>query len=311
MKKQVLIIALILIGIFTYYYLTADVSSATKISTQDNKHELIVADADRNNDIKMSAVQMPEASNTVHADAIQLAFQFRQTRNLRAFITVAKAKASEGGLFLVRSALVECLRSPLNKEMQTSPTLKYSPTESHALASEKQKALLFLQERCSGFSKGEVMAELEAMKNDPNAAQDPLLMLGQKINSAKNEEQNKVIAAVVFQSGNPLLIERWGMSSALSMSMNGGRVPNDKDNNIYGLAWRLVGCDLGLRCDEQDIELQSSCYYFDICEKNKMDVIKKMTSVDSENHIEFNEVLQMKERILSALKEKRTDAFFR
>jgi hypothetical protein len=100
------------------------------------------------------------------------------------------------------------------------------------------------------------------------------------------------------------------MSSALSMSMNGGRVPNGKDNNIYGLAWRLVGCDLGLRCDEQDIELQSSCYYFDICEKNKMDMIKKMTSVDSENHFEFNEVLQMKERILNAVKEKRTDAFF-
>jgi hypothetical protein len=57
MKKQVLIIALILIGIFTYYYLIADVSSATKISTQDNKRESIVADADRNIDIKMSAVQ--------------------------------------------------------------------------------------------------------------------------------------------------------------------------------------------------------------------------------------------------------------
>jgi hypothetical protein len=154
------------------------------------------------------------------------------------------------------------------------------------------------------------MAELDAIKNDPNAAHDPLLMLGQKINSAKNEEQQKVIAAAVFQSGNPLLIERWGMSSALSMSMNGGRVPTGKDNNIYGLAWRLVGCDLGLRCDEQDIELQSSCYYFDICEKNKMDMIKKMTSVDSENHFEFNEVLQMKERILNAVKEKRTDAFF-
>jgi hypothetical protein len=41
-----------------------------------------------------------------------------------------------------------------------------------------------------------------------------------------------------------------------------------------------------------------------------MDMIKKMTSVDSENHFEFNEVLQMKERILNAVKEKRTDAFF-
>ena len=311
MKKQVLVIALIFLGIGTYYYLIADVSSATKISTQDNKRESIVADTDRNIDIKMSAAPMTETSNAVHADAIQLAFQFRQTRNLRAFIAVAKTKASEGGLFLARSALVECLKNPLNKEMQTSPTLKYSPTESHALASEKQKALLFLQERCSGFSKGEVMAELDAIKNDPNAAHDPLLMLGQKINSAKNEEQQKVIAAAVFQSGNPLLIERWGMSSALSMSMNCGRVPTGKDNNIYGLAWRLVGCDLGLRCDEQDIELQSSCYYFDICEKNKMDMIKKMTSVDSENHFEFNEVLQMKERILNAVKEKRTDAFFR
>lgn len=304
-------LVLISIVIVAYCYLPADVNLVPNISKQDDKRILNVADAGGVADVKMNPKLMPEASKTSDADAIQLAFQFRQTRNLRAFIAVAKTKASEGGLFLARSALVECLKNPLNKEMQTSPTLKYSPTESHALASEKQKALLFLQERCSGFSKSEVMAELEAMKNDPNAAHDPLLLLGQKINSAKNEEQQKVIAAAVFQSGNPLLIERWGMSSALSMSMNGGRVPTGKDNNIYGLAWRLVGCDLGLRCDEQDIELQSSCYYFDICEKNKMDMIKKMTSVDSENHFEFNEVLQMKERILNAVKEKRTDAFFR
>jgi hypothetical protein len=43
MKKQVLVIALIFLGIGTYYYLIADVSSATKISTQDNKRESIVA----------------------------------------------------------------------------------------------------------------------------------------------------------------------------------------------------------------------------------------------------------------------------
>jgi hypothetical protein len=59
----------------------------------------------------MSAAPMTETSNAVHADAIQLAFQFRQTRNLRAFIAVAKTKASEGGLFLARSALVECLKN--------------------------------------------------------------------------------------------------------------------------------------------------------------------------------------------------------
>jgi hypothetical protein len=60
-----------------------------------------------------------------------------------------------------------------------------------------------LQERCSGFSKGEVMAELDAIKNDPNAAHDPLLMLGQKINSAKNEEQKKSLPLPFFNPEIP------------------------------------------------------------------------------------------------------------
>lgn len=65
-----------------------------------------------------------------------------------------------------------------------------------------------------------------------------------------------------------------------------------------------------MTCNEQDVEVQSSCYYFDVCEKNKVDMLRKLVSMDKENAVDFNQVIAMKDRIVRAVKDQRTDVFF-
>ncbi|MFZ6687201.1 hypothetical protein ACO0K0_05600 [Undibacterium sp. SXout11W] len=310
MKKIILIVGFFLVGALVYRYMIPNDLPVTTMIKQDASGNSSVDNANKWFSVKTNEPSVKAGQSSEKSDAVKIALQFGQTRNLRAFVAVAKTKASDGGLFLSKNALVECLKLPLNKEIETSPALKYDPSESNLLAADRQKALLFIQERCYGFSPDEAKAELDKIKNDPGVALDPLQQLNKKLSSAKDDEQRKLISAEVFNSQNPVLIETWGMTSTLSNSLNDGKEPTEKDRNIYGLAWRLAGCDLGLSCDEQDIEVQSSCYYFDICEKNKIDMLKKMASIDKGNDINFNDVVVMKDKIVNAVKAKRSDVFF-
>lgn len=235
MKKIAFFALVVLGGVFAYHFIFNEEARITPMFTLDDSQSQTSVKPN-----KWFAEVIPEPpgkaiSTTDKSEPQKLLAQFGQSRNLRAFIAIAKTKPPEGGLFLTKIALVECLKMPLTKELETSSTLKYDQFESHQLASDKQKALSFLQDRCSGISPSEARAELVSLGKNPNVSLDPLLQINKKLSEAKSVDQRESVSKVVLITGDPFLITQWGNQMGLTNTINGGKPPSPTDENAYGL----------------------------------------------------------------------------
>ena len=264
-----------------------------------------------------------QASNT--RPSSRLAREFANARDWRAFALNAKTRPEEGGYFYAQQVALQCATRPpadvSNPELGAAAEVARTGTVSTAVIERMARWTAL----CAGFTEGEPRALFREMLAAAKDGRDPLLNARQKVLSALsgggNGEQVKPALSALLALDDSLAIDAGGMLMRVMQQPSGeafsfwfdGHMYESKDgfDSEVGLASSVAECSGQTFCGV-DSELNGACLVGRVCLESRTDFWRDLY-VNEYGHTEaqFQKALLLGERMRSAIKAQRVDAFVR
>ncbi len=188
---------------------------------------------------------------------------FDDATDLRAFAWSARTQASAGGVFYALMALRDC-------RVQW-PDLEQSNIDTQALNSTDHRSLWIRDNhidravrRCASFSKNELDEDaVGELSRIGESADDPIMGIYRTwLAAVESGDLNLISEALtqIFTARDPFLLEIVGVTGAFYLSPFGSADLSDETTRRRFIdAWRLVPCEFGMPCDENDRVVQELC----------------------------------------------------
>lgn len=247
----------------------------------------------------------------------EMAQDYLQSRNLRAFIEKAKASPENGGIYYAHRALLECSMPAMKGMFKSVDAYAEVPVDvntGHEKALAMQNALGILRQRCADLQTDDLIAVQKELQNSRAAKADPIWMLNKKIGESASrksslEQQKQLIAEIVDQP-LPEVLQNWRggryqMPAGLSAS---GQV-TAAEQEAYTLAWRILPCDFGEVCDSRDLTLAVNCYHDSECANSRLELMQRYLERNPQNDLRLAQVIAMKNKIADAIRQKDVAVF--
>jgi hypothetical protein len=271
----------------------------------------------------------PEVPVTASPKLRNLALDYSQTKNVRAFVALAKQHPELGGYNFAMQALANC-GHPTNQYRE----LGYLPKESQAAFAKRKEVTQFWYHRCQSLLDSDVdVLTLEAMHKESLEKQDALTQLSERIEKAiaeKNRVEIRRALNQLFAMKAPLdtphalyLVARAeasdysGKYSPKSGMWFEGKAHLENDEQIYWTALDLIPCSFGIVCDQYDMYVAKACIAGAGCYNNRLEYIRNITMAKmfarypEAAEKTYQNLIDVQHRIVAAIERGDVDAFMR
>lgn len=240
--------------------------------------------------------------------------------DLRTFVETAKRKPAQGGIFYALRALSECAEHRLpGRGAAPSISIDVSATDNQETAIAQLRAMQVLQHRCSGFTPDELSERARRdLRAHGEAAGDLLLLAERRFSESiaeMNSQMRREAARTVLSLQDPYLLEALGpkimmggsTSDSATYVLDGKRYHGAAAKEVE-LAWALIPCAFGARCDQPlaTIEASLTCLRESRCPKNRFDAVWEPVQWDTTAH---GRILQIHDRLREVIRSLEVDAF--
>lgn len=218
-----------------------------------------------------------------------LSTQFAQAKDISAF--VSRAKATEGGLYFVRMALIHC--GALDAKAKA---FAISKAQQENKVEERTAAINSAFGACAGMPAG---SELRAALMALNGASDRSISAAEEFGkhlAGNSETTTAEFVSRAVSYGNPELLAQMLTTIVPAAEANekveivfNGKPVAKNDTGALALAMNLVACNYGLDCSGQSPSLISQCALGGPCGMDEYEVIRRynLTPVEWDKASQF------------------------
>jgi len=199
----------------------------------------------------------------------RMAHAFARSEDLRAFALDAATRPAEGGLAYAREARRQCKAIRRSLRMSAPPMGRYGAREADQGDAQRERAAASLSQRCTAFTKQELLPDEGEDDERLAAAGDVvarLMLQAQRATASGDEGEIRLALRNVLEMRDPLALDEALWPLMLKRTAGGAarvvidsRAWSGDELAIASDAASLLSCDLGRDCGERDLEVASRC----------------------------------------------------